>query len=191
MRDHAPWASAFFELAIVTFLELIEDAACFADAFNQAGEAMDRETPELPGRQAESGDERRDAVLDGDTFTRLAFAARQFQPEAPPWQRSLQLAYATGYVLRTKVEGWNQFCAEAKLPPTLHWELLPGYDRFQRVLSVVAKGSFDAEGMRDWTNAVRSPGEQRITQVKFTPESVAKRTQATFVERVRLRGGDE
>src|SRR5262249_45196040 len=46
MRDHAPWAHAFNELALLLFIELLEDAAAYLDSFHCTDSEEQEVSPE-------------------------------------------------------------------------------------------------------------------------------------------------
>jgi hypothetical protein len=101
--DHAPFARAFDELATLVFLELLEEAARYHDALTRADETLDL----FGGDEAEGGS----AAGEGQD----AKAAGPAEGEAgvrPLWQRSLDLALAAGFLLRTKAKGWKVFCEQ-------------------------------------------------------------------------------
>src|SRR5262245_55026199 len=53
MSDHAPYGQAFLELALLTFIELLEAAAHYHDALDRADSASD-----VPGDHDEEEEER-------------------------------------------------------------------------------------------------------------------------------------
>ena len=81
----------------------------------------------------------------------------------PPWQRTHEICYAAGFILRTKVAGWTLFCERMNLPPFVLCEHLPGFDRLQRALARSEKSAFTTEGMVSWLNAIRPKGEPETT----------------------------
>jgi hypothetical protein len=72
--------------------------------------------------------------------------------DRPAWQRFQEGAYAIGYVLRTKADGWKLFCERLNVPPYLLWEGLPGFERLQRALKLAELSAFDGAGMVRWLN---------------------------------------
>ena len=74
----------------------------------------------------------------------------------PLWQRLLELAYAAGFMLRTKADGWKLFCERLHVPPFLVWQELPGFERLQEALAQTEKTAFNAEGMLRWLNTCAS-----------------------------------
>jgi hypothetical protein len=171
MQDHAPYAHAFNDLDLLTFIELLEDAARYLealardddgdDAFDDEGaEAVDGEAPAEGGRRAR-----------------------------PARVRALDLALAAGFVLRVKAEGWKLFCRRMNVPPFLLWEGLPGFDRLQRALALAEEASFVPEGLVRWLNRVRPAGEPARAEVPLTPEGIADAAAGAFRRRVEWWGG--
>src|SRR5262249_31320146 len=150
MHDHAPYAHAFDELALFTFLELLEDAGTYLDALHWASEAefldeageepedASSETPERVMAEAE------DADAGGTKAT-----------SAPTGRKSFDLALALGYMVNSKVAGWRLFCERRTLPSFAVWADLPGFPRLQRALHLAEGAAFVAEGLARWLNGVR------------------------------------
>jgi hypothetical protein len=189
MQDQAPYAHAFDELALLTYLELLEEAACYLDALDWAGNARD-------GSGDEEGQAEEDhCEADGDEAEAEADAKAGADRRAndarnrPSWQRALDLALAAGFVLRTKADGWKRFCARLSVPPFLLWQELPGFDRLQRSLALAENVAFVPEGMRCWLNAIRPAGVPELTQVPLTIGAVVDATEEAFRRRVQWWGG--
>jgi hypothetical protein len=163
MPDHAPYAQAFNDLALLTFIELADEAARYqaALAFNDDV----RDTYEAD--EAEETD----------------------ASQEPICFRALDLAFAAGYMLRTKANGWKLFCERLNVPPFLLWEIHPGFDRLQLVLTMAEKAAFVPEGFLRWINRVRPKGEPELTAVPLTVEGVADETEKVFRWRVQWWGG--
>jgi hypothetical protein len=83
--------------------------------------------------------------------------------DRPVWQRSLDIALAAGFMLRTKADAWKLFCERMSIPPFAGWEGLPGFDRLQRALKVAEQAAFVPEGMVRWLNAIRPQGAPEAT----------------------------
>jgi hypothetical protein len=189
MQDHAPYAHAFDELALLIFIELLEESARYFDAWKWADD--DHESIDGEDNEEEEGDEAEegaDAKADADL-------AADDGGERPAWQRSLDLALAAGFVLKTKAGGWKRFCERLNVLPFRLWEGLPGFDRLQRALAL-AEGSdsfpgaaFTPEGMLSWLNAVRPAGELEHTEIPLTVERMADSLTKTFRESVVWWGG--
>ncbi|HMF17492.1 MAG TPA: hypothetical protein VKE98_09815, partial [Gemmataceae bacterium] len=120
LPDHSPYALAFNELSLLSFIELLDDAGRYFDSFTLSDE-YDSSSTDDPGTEAEEED---DQVEEADTKSTAGDAG-----ERPPWLRSLDLALGAGYVLRAKADGWKLFCERLNVPPFLLWEDLPGFDR--------------------------------------------------------------
>jgi hypothetical protein len=186
---HMPFGLAFQEVALMIFIELLEDAALFQDADALASDALDMACNKAVGDEA--GSEVLSPV-DGDGLEGDVRAARA--PDEPvakpsPWERLLKLTYAAGFMLRTKVDGWKLFCERQSVPPFLLWEALPGFDRLQRVLTSAQKASFSPDGFLSWLNDVRPAGEPELDAVPVTVEGAADGALKLFRERAAWWGG--
>jgi hypothetical protein len=172
MPDHAPFAEAFNDLALLTFIELVDEAARYqaALAFNDDA----RDTYEADEDEEESD---------------YAAADEEDASQEPVCFRALDIALAAGYMLRTKANGWKLFCERLNVPPFLLWELHPGFDRLQAVLAMAEKAAFVPEGFLRWLNRVRPKGEPELTVVPLTVEGVADETEKAFRWRVQWWGG--
>jgi hypothetical protein len=172
MPAHSPFAHAFQELSWLTYIELLDDAACYGDANEQANDALANLGPaEAEGEDDGDADEGR-VNEEGPTDN----IVKPDYGKPPIWVRSLELAYAVGYLLRTKADGWKLFCQRLTVPPWLLWEALPGFDRLQRALALTDKTAFSAEGFLRWLNAVRPAGVSELTRVHLTVEEIANAT---------------
>ncbi len=188
MADHAPYAHAIEELALLSFIELQEDAARYLDAFTRAGDDSDwscdkEEQTEVDDSDAD-GDEAVE-VLDGKADAESA----DDDGQRPAWQQSLNLALAAGYVLRTKADGWKLFCEQMHVTPFLMWEGYPGFDRLERALGLAEKAAFVPEAMLRWLNSIRPAEEPALTELGLTAASVAAATEEVFRQRVGWWGG--
>jgi hypothetical protein len=162
MPDHAPYAHAFDELADLTFIILLEDAATYHDAFDRCHEEELEESEEAEGPDPE------------DEIIR---------------DRDLDLLLAFGYILKANLEGWKLFCEKQNIPPFLHWEMLPGYERLQSALALAEKVAFTPEGFLKWLNRIRPVEEPELTELSLTADEMAKANEKVFQERVRWWGG--
>lgn len=190
-QDHAPYARAFDELAFLIFIELLEEAARYLEAFAHADDVHDL----FGDDDAEEVDEE-DAVeqaqaaareeSEGNAETKLA---QRDTGARSSWERYLDLALAAGFVLRTKVDGWKLFCERLTIPPFALWEGLPGYDRLQRALTLTENAAFVAEGFMQWLNRIRPAGEPERTLPPLTVEGMAAAAEKVFRERVERWGG--
>jgi hypothetical protein len=180
MPEHAPYAHAFDELALLVFLELLEEAARYRDANDRAEDAFDLFGDE--DNQAEGDGEGADAEAE-------AMPADRDRSSPPAWQRPLELAYAAGYVLRARADAWQRFCARLTVPPFKLWEGLPGFERLQRALDLAEEAAFAPEGFLRWLNGVRPAGEPELTAVPLTVEGLAEALAELFAQRVEWWGG--
>jgi len=177
--DHAPYAEAFDELALAIFVELLEEAARYLDAFHRADEADFLEQADAREGPDEDSAGEADAVRD----------------KKSAGQRWLDIARAAGFVLRTKVDGWKLYCERLTIPPYARWEGLPGFDRLQRALSLteghddVPGAAFTAKGILRWLNGIRPKGEPAHTEVALTVEGVARKTEELYRMGVARKGG--
>lgn len=191
MQDHAPYAHAFAELALLVYIELLEEAARYLDALARADEPGDMfgdDAEDEGGREAEAVEEPGDNQ--GESAERAdADPAEEDACERPLWQRTLDLALAAGFVLRTKAEGWKRFCERRNVPTFLYWEGFPGFDRLQRALALAEHAAFVPEGMLRWLNAIRPAGKPELAEVPLTAEGVAAATEEMFQKRVDWWGG--
>jgi hypothetical protein len=190
--DHAPFAHAFDELLLLTFIELVEDATRFFHALERANDDLDlfgghdnaEEDVDDPaeGEESEETDEGKETKADAEP-------AKDGTSERSIWQRSLELAYAAGYVLRTKAEGWKLFCERLKVPPFLLVAEMPGFHRLQCALALTDKTAFKTEGMVRWLNSIRPAEDPELTAIGLTVEEVADANAKMFRDRVTWWGG--
>jgi hypothetical protein len=180
--DFSPYGKAFFEVALVTFIELLDEAArcdefwLRADAFDPFDDDED---------EVEDGDE------DGDEpgAHEGAVGVKDGARKRPAWQRSRDIALASGFVLRTKADGWKLFCERLSIPPFGWWEGLPGLDRLQRVLALTEKLAYSPEDMLRWLRRTRGTGKPEAQRVGLTPEGCAAGFEAIWRKRVEWWGG--
>jgi hypothetical protein len=104
---------------LLVFVELLEQAAGYFEAFFHADEAADT----LGGEEGVGDDTEEGPDAEGNLGGEEDLTAAQ---------RAVDLALASGFMLRTKAEGWKLWCERLSLPPFLFWEKLPGFDRLQR-----------------------------------------------------------
>ena len=182
MPDHAPYAHAFNDLSLLTFIELLEEAASYQEGFAIAGNT--RDTVDIDeAEEEESDDTGEETDAQGDE------ASVQEDPRKEPvCMRALDIAFAAGYMLRTKANGWKLFCERLNVPPFLLWEEFPGFDRVQRALALAEKAAFVPEGFLLWLNRVRPKGEPELTAVPLTVEGVADVNAKAFRHRVQWWG---
>jgi hypothetical protein len=179
--DHSPYAAAFDELALLVFIELLEGAAGYFELFVRTGDDRDAFGDEGPeGEDGDEAEEERDAK---------AGPGPAEDDGRPAWQRSLELAHAAGFVLRTRADGWERFCERLNVPPFLGWEGLPGFDRVRRALALTEWAALSPEGFLRWLNAVRPAGKPERTSIPLTAEGLADATTKLFQERAEWWGG--
>jgi hypothetical protein len=175
-QDHAPHAHAFHEVAVRVFLELVEEAARYRDAFD-------------PLWGDESGEESDDDDETEGVETEDAAERGTGREGRAPAIRRCDLALAAGFVLRTKVEGWKLFCARQSVPPFAVWEHFPGFDRLRRALDMAEEAAFVPEVFLRWLNGIRPAGAAELTEVPLTAEGVANEVEQLFRDRVAWWGG--
>jgi hypothetical protein len=154
-RDHFPYSMAFEELVMLTYMELLDDAAVYHEALQRLDEVDDL-------FEGEEADKYREQQHD--------------------------LAFAAGYVLRTKAEGWKLFCERMNIPPFRAWKLFPGRDRLQRILTLTEECAFAPEGILRWLNRVRPDEAAELREIPLTIERVADATARMFAERAKWWG---
>jgi hypothetical protein len=188
MPDHAPYGHAFDELALLVFIELLEEAACYFEAFAHADEVHDffGEDEEEDGGEAEAGET---SEAEASRVQVDAVSAEPDTGERSLCQRYRDLALAAGFILRTKAEGWKLFCERLTVPPFASWEGLPGMERLRCALTMAETEAFDAAGYLHWLNAVRSTGEPEQREVPLTVEGQAAAAEEIFRQRVDWWGG--
>ena len=182
--DHAPWAHAFDELAMETFIELQEDVARYLDALARARDAGDWSSDADDQADEDDGEVDGDATIKEADGKADAKSAQDDDGQRPAWQQALDLALAAGYVLRTHVEGWKLFCARLNVPPFLVVEGFTGFDRLERALGLAEKAAFGHEGMLRWLNAIRPAADPPVTKIALTAAAVAASTEEELRHRV-------
>jgi hypothetical protein len=118
--DHSPYAHAFSDLALMTFIDLLEEAASYQEAF-----AFADSTGDINADEAE--EEERDEAAEETGARGDKGPVQEDADKEPVWLRALDVALAAGYMLRTKANGWKLFCERLNVPPFLLWEVLPGF----------------------------------------------------------------
>jgi hypothetical protein len=191
MPDHAPYAQAFDELARLVFIELLEEAAQYLDFLAQADDAQLAfgDNADADGVEAEevnrgTADDEPGSTADPESQPRNA-------GERSLAQRYLDIALATGFVLRTKAEGWKLFCERLAVPPFVFWKGLPGFGRLARALTLSETVAFAPEGFLRWLNTIRPAGEPERTEVPWTVEGLAAVTEDLFRQSVRSWSGSD
>ena len=166
MPDYAPYAHAFEQLHLRTFLELREEATDYMEALARVNKAGD----ETEGQADESGAAE---LADDHGDDRL--------------QQSLDLAFAAGFLLQAKADGWKRFCEQMQVPPLLQWEGLPGFNRLKRALALAEEFAFDSERFLRWLNGLLSISAQELAGASAA--EVAAEYEEAFRRCVRWWGG--
>ena len=162
VQDHSPYARAFDELALTTFMDLVEHGTRYLEG--------------IAGARGKRRDSVEDELED-------ELVSEEVEMECPTWRRYLDLALADGFTLRTKVEGWKLFCERLTIPHFLLWQHLPGFDRLQCALTLAEKAAFTSEGFRCWLNRIRPAGAPECKEVALSIGGVAAEFEAFFRER--------
>ncbi len=193
--DFYPFAEAFQEITLQTFMELIDLAAHFTEALAHADASeiylSDDDPYEGAADEGEMGEEGTNGGTDGPDTPDDAPVA-----ELPPTdagepaseRRMLDTAFAAGFMLKTKAAGWTAFCNRLNVPPLLLWSVLPGYERLQRALALADHAAFDADEFQLWWEGVCrrvDPGGSKPAMLRrhYTAEAEANATEAAFRER--------
>jgi hypothetical protein len=177
MQDHVPYAHAFNEIAQIIFIELLEEAALYLDAFVRTDGCRDI----FDGGDIDVEDDGSEAEPDPST---AEGPAEDEDGETSAWQRTLDVGLAAGFMLRTKADGWKLFCERLNVPPFLLWKELPGFDRLQRALALTERAAFVPAGFLRWLNSLRPTGEPELTEMPLTVEGIADATATLFRTRV-------
>jgi hypothetical protein len=190
-RDYIPFSDAFQQLAETVFMDVMNAAVEFVEAEGRSASAED-----LDGDEAADADEltaedsaNNEPVDDGAEAGVVddCDGHEEDRGKRPLWQRYLDLWLATGFVLKTKVAGWELFCDRRQLPPFALWELLPGYRRLRRYLTLIEGTpdfpgpAFAAGGMVRFLNYTRPTGEPPVALTDIiSPEGVADDLEELF-----------
>jgi hypothetical protein len=172
--DYSPFAQALEELAILVFIELLEEAAMYRDAFERWSDA--EEMGIIDAKKETPATAKKDARTIKD--------------------RSFDLYLAQGFVLRTKAAGWKLFCDRLGNSPFGLWQYLPGFERLQSDLKIVEgtpdnpDPAFTPKGMTRWLNRIRPAGKPEVTEADImTAVRVADALDVGFRECVKWWGG--
>ena len=180
MPDHSPYAHAFQELILVTYIELLDTAAFYRecnerfhdqlrDSIDTAKNPEDDDTEETP-------------------------AAEDDIVKHPAWHRAGELVYAAGFLLKAKLAGWKLFCEQWNDAPFAAWEKasFPGLDRLKLAFAHAEAGTAfpTSADMVRWLNGIRPASNPEATEADImTAERFADIFEAAFRERVRWWGG--
>jgi hypothetical protein len=182
MPDYAPYAHAFEELSLLVYIELLEEAAFYLEAFSRADDACDI----FGGDDMDAADDAPEAEPDLNSDNG---SAEDEDGDKSACERSLDVGLAAGYILRTKADGWKLFCERLTVPSFSWWKGLPGFARLQRALALTEKAAFVPEGFLRWLNRVRPTGEPELTALPLTVEGMADETAKLFRTRAEWWGG--
>jgi hypothetical protein len=172
--DYSPFAQALQELAILIFLELVEDAAMYRAAFDRWNDAEEM------------------GIIDGKKYI-PAMAKKKALTHK---DHSFGLFLAEGFILRTKATGWKLFSERMGIAPFGMWQYLPGFERLQSELNIVEGtpdrpgSAYTPKGVVRWLNTVRPSGDPEVTEAKIvTAVRFADSFDAAFRKRVGWWGG--
>jgi hypothetical protein len=185
IQDHMPFANAFDELARLTFMELLDMSVGYLDALEGPSEIDELSERGVDGATdgADDAMAHPDDEVDSDRGMCLT------------GQRRLDIALATGYLLKVRTEGWKRFCERLGVPSFALWELLPGYKRLRIALRLadgtpdMPGAAFAPEGMIAWLNKVRPTGESEVRKLISTVDWYAERFEEMYRERATWWGG--
>jgi hypothetical protein len=187
MQDHAPYAHAFDELALLIFIELSEEVGRYYDALVRADNACDmfgNDDEEDEVEEADAG------AVSNRSEEQVGREPADGQPAHRLVQRWLDLVSAAGFMLRTKVDGWKLFCKRLSVPPFLLWVELPGFDRLSHAVKLSERAAFFPEGMARWLNTIRPEGGREATvENLISAEKIADQLQEIFRQLVGWWGG--
>ena len=99
------------------------------------------------------------------------------------------MVWSAGFRLRTKVDGWKQFCKQMRIHPFLSWRSCPGFKKIERALEYTKKAAFGHEEYLQSLNARRQATMLEFTEVPLTAATFAEAIEETFRDRVRWWGG--
>ncbi len=171
MADYEPFAYSFRDLSMLTFIELVEEAIRYRDAWHQVVNSLDP-VDEKEGADSDGG------TPDDDQVDDLS-----------DWERSFNLALAAGYVLKAKADGWKLFCERLRIPPFVLMENLPGFARLERSLAQTDEATLAPEGFRRWLNRIRPAGEPELIEIPLTAEGMAAEAEVFFRKEAQRWGG--
>ena len=157
MPDHAPMSDAFDELAELVFMELVEEAARYDNAFEHWGdhEMMDF----IDGKKGRKAPVRKNGRTERES--------------------SIDLCLAHGFILRTKAAGWKLFCERRGLSYFGIWQYLPGFDRLQRRLKHMEEST-------DWPGPAFTPGDMVRWMNRTRPADRPEATEADLISAERF-----
>ncbi len=188
--DHAPFAQSFDELSGLTYMELLDVAARYLEAFDFADDVAEAETPR---------DRLDDESMSDSEETEEQPEAELADDESEPlttFDRARGLVLAAGFMLKTKVDGWKLCCGRLNVPHFLLWSVYPRFSRLQSALDVLTGTddfpgpAFEAEGMVRFFNRLRLPEAPQATAERLiSAEKLADELEAAYCNRAKWWGG--
>jgi hypothetical protein len=177
MQDHAPFAQAYYELALLTYIDLLESAAKYREALHRTDDAEilddDDSEDELEDAEAQSAK----AEPDGNADEMAADKEDRTLAD-----RLFDLASVEGYMLTVKGDGWKLWCERMAIPSFAGWDRLPGFQRLREALAAAERFAFSPEGMLRWLNSIgpaRAPALVALPK-DLTAEAHAAASEAMF-----------
>lgn len=162
LSDHWPYAQAFSETSMFTFMELVEDASIYHDML------MLRHT-------------KRDDLSE----------VKEPDGISKAWQKEFDLVLATGCRLQMKIKGWELFCEKLQVPDRLLWRDLPGYRRLEVHLDISKNMAFRPIGLLRWLNRSRPKGTPKLKKLPVSARLFARSNEYTYRERARWWGAKD
>ena len=183
--DHAPWALAFTELAMIAFMELVELASKHREALRDwldVSRSLEQKKPS--GRRATTSKPK--GLPDHD----------ELSEDKKCELKLLGASFGMGYVLKSKIDGWKLFCEQMNVPAFSLWELLPGYERLAKAMDEVDEtktefpAAFGAEHMLAFLRNHRPEGLPEPTKDRLiSAEACANELRQLFRDGVKRHGG--
>lgn len=164
MRDYAPHADAFKELALHVYIELLDHVARFEDAISRVRLAR-RTKPD----------------------NRDASVATQAEQDPNEWPTDYLQAAA--FIVRRYADGWRLFCESMNIPPYVLWEILSGYERVQTRLSQAEDVAYASEEFVSWLNSVKPEDHPELHANPYTAEGIARQLDELYESATRWWGG--
>lgn len=104
--DYVPYAHSLLEVSTLTFIDLLEEAARYREAFLRLSSIDEEEDEAEDEEEAEDEDE--------------AFDGQEWEADDLTIEDHLYaFALATGYAFKAKADGWKLFCERLHIPPVL------------------------------------------------------------------------
>jgi hypothetical protein len=182
MGDQAPYAGAYDELALLFYIELMDQAAVCSESLHRVHETRDDFGVEDEGESEEPNE--------------AGAANEEDQFEWTTAIRMLDIALADGFMFKVKADGWRLWCEQKGIPPFTLWEMLPGFDRVMLAIKLtegtdeLPGPAFLPQGMVRWLNKIK-PKDGRFATVEtiVSAEKIADEIETIFQEAVKRRGG--